>query len=138
LEAAYDLPSRHAAVYRLKLDQAPPAGPQRVRRQFFTRKHLVNVRRGKTFRTRIDVDPLHLRRASAARIKLVVQGVSPGEAEVSVGESSFPIPAGDPIVEIPVGVELISPRTPLRLSADRDGDGFLLVTPSVVLDAPAP
>jgi hypothetical protein len=117
------------------LEGTPPAEAQWLRRQFFAKGVLQEVARGKPLALSVKVDEALLRRAEAAWVKLVLEGVRGGEGAVGVNGTRVPLPDHDWVTEVAIEPKLL--RADNRLVFETSGDGYRVDVASLALEGPA-
>ncbi len=139
--ASVTIPGRSAWKVALPLG-APPQGLARVvRRQFFSPDLLAEVRPERPLKTAIELAAPRLEGASAARLRLVVADLAPGEGTAIVGDHALPLPKaytrdnGNAIIELPLPLEALAQRTPVEFTiADPTAAGYRVNMASIVLE----
>ncbi|MFP4055403.1 MAG: hypothetical protein ACLF0G_00865 [Candidatus Brocadiia bacterium] len=140
-EFAVTLPGRSAWKVSLPLAGEPPSVAEVRRRQFFAPRILAEVSRGEEVATEVKLDRSVLRAARRAWLRLVVEGLAPGEGTVHVGDKALALPKAytadnvTRIVELPVATEALAETVPLVFRV-KEGNfaGYRVDMASIVLE----
>jgi len=139
---ASSLPGRSAFKVLLHLEGDPVDAPEVVRRQHFAPDILQTVLPGEDFATAVAIDPDELAGAEAARLRLVVENLAPGEGVVHVGERTIELPRaytrdnGNRIVEFPLEVDELAEEIPIRFEVAGEGQaGYRVDMTSIVIES---
>ena len=112
-----------------------PRGPQVERRQFFAKEGVLHkVEPGKQVALSVNVDADLLARAERAWLKLVLEGVSGGEAKAAVNGVAVAIPDRSWVMELPLDASIVKPAT--RLVFTSAGDGYQIDAAGLLIEAP--
>ena len=133
----------HLVVLTLPLEGTPLDRAEIQQRQFFANALLENVSHQQPVETSIAIDSDILDKASRAWLRVVVERVSEGEAQVEINGAILPLPRANTPVDavwmrdIPLDPSLLKTDNILRFSAAQERAGWLLACTSIYIEGPA-
>jgi hypothetical protein len=106
------------------------------RRQFFAKGVLRKVQPSQLLTMTVKVDPQVLAAGpTAARLKVVLEGVRGGEGAATVNGVKLALPDMDWIVEVPIDATQLKAENTLTFQTT--GDGYQVDVASLVVETPA-
>lgn len=140
-ETVIDLNERSAWKITLPLDGTPPDVAQVQRRQFFAPELLAEVKRDQPFEATVTLDRKQFKQAQRAWLRLVVEDVLEGEAQVMVGGKSMVLPRAitadnmNRIIELPLDVASLERNNKIRFTVNESFPGYRIPMTSIVLES---
>ncbi|MFP4107129.1 MAG: hypothetical protein ACLFVU_13735, partial [Phycisphaerae bacterium] len=140
-EFSVTLPDRGGWKVEFPLKGTPADKAQVVRTQHFSADLLKQVRRGKPFKTVVKMDADAIKQADAARLRLVLENLSPEEGVVLVNGTEISLPKAytadnnNEIIQLPLEVKTLTPETKIEFRVN-DGNfrGYQVDVTSIVLE----
>ncbi len=131
---------RQAVRFILPLRGAPPQAPDIQRRQFFAAEGVLHdVAPGKPVTLHVPVEAAYAKGTGWARLKLVLEGVKPGEGSVTLNGTRLDLGGRNWTVELPLDASLVRAENTLVFTADgSEADGYRVCVASLLLERPHP
>jgi hypothetical protein len=135
------MPGKSAWKIVLPLEGTPPGSAEVRRTQFFSPDILQAVTAEKPFATRVAIDPAPLKAAGRAWLRLVIEDAAPGEATVSVGGRTIPLPKAytpenaNLTVMVPIDLAALAAETAVEFRVNPGNfAGYRVDVTSIVLE----